>query len=1467
MIVVQEQEQEEVSDEAVVEDLELDVEQIETVEYIEVDEPEEINIEIEETVGSPSIGDGNYAPLEHTHPISQVEELSNTLHKLASVRDYYSAHSGFAEFRPWKDKNPNQANRLGYFVSLVNNNDDNNEWIEICNTTSTDVYGVIVSHSGFCGKQSTGYNMLDEESPNRATNTEWAKVCLLGTVEARVYSSENFNNINIGDYVVPDEYGCATKSQNNIGFKVIMKEAAGTGVNAWNKVVIALVPQNDNVARVMKKLEEMNNNFGVVVGRLDELENTVDNNNISISGDLEEAFGKLEADIGGIKTEVAEIAKQEAQKISDEATKKMEEMTTHHKEALNEVSMASSNAQAALDQINKHQDNLTILAQNGQNIAEFFADATEDEVSIGTILRTQGDVSMLKNSSDALQHLVCHVDVYSVGNQSPTEGLSYDGAQGALGPYEYIYVPIVDHWEHSPIYTCTPKVGNNESKYWFEIDSIKYYFTAPKTLVNEVLIYNKNTNQLIIDKDEDIKIELSIIKEVSPDMLKLDFESEKSIHFEINTETSVGRSYVWGQVESGNEFWWSEGVSVIHSENVPTGDYELWYTHNDVQDPDTKKYTYNPGTLYRKLNSTWIAVATINDKNARTMSYINQTADEISSTITNVGDQVSTITQRVDKIEMAVEDGGQLSEIQQTAENIRLGVYAPSGEMSSLELLLGGLSSNAVYVDDKVAYTILDSTAISVDGKYYTNPPSWNGSEFVFNEEPSADGTYCFASESKDRYYHNINGDYEVYMINDTAIASINTRVTDAESEITRLTEVNTELGTNLTAVQDKSDENSAQISSIASMQNTICLEQKNELNEEEKTLFSNVDKYNKPPIWDGKSFVFQSAPSDDGVYCIVNDDTESYYKILTLEGNIVGYEQYGLSSAKLSVIKQDIDKNGASISMVVDNEGVKGGVIAKAINDQSEVLIEADKIGINGFAVFKDNLADGTTTISGNYIKTGVITSNNYSGPVTYRMYGAKISTDDEGNKIITASELSDCIYYTPIVDGELSVTDYYYADSIKVNEKLSVEKQDTSVYIACDKDFDLVPSDIETNGTKFDLNVGTIFSKNFSLDRDGDLTITGRITATSGYIGNGTSGTNGFTIKGKALLKYTVEDEFLNFINENTDKYILYFVYDDKYYAVSYRPEYEDYSEIVSGDIIIVDTNNETARVEDETGVVKFEFINCTVMDAPTDAMRLHGIELTNYNTDVAEYYLGNNQISYDGKDLLEGVSKGNNGVYLGPDGIGLGNGNFYVNNLGNLTTNGLISMWSDSKEVLRIENGGIKLSGNITWDLLQDIESDVDDAKTAANEAVGDVHNLAVGKYKPVLGDGETTFISGTYIYSPNIYGGEFVTVDNEKNPRIVINEDGIVSYNSENKKHGFVCHPSDLSHNDGFSFYSDDIQLLNVARYLNNLNMTFHCATQDDALGKIVAMASTSSMQVYGTWDFSSATVKGLVATFG
>ena len=128
---------------------------------------------------------------------------------------------------------------------------------------------------------------------------------------------------------------------------------------------------------------------------------------------------------------------------------------------------------------------------------------------------------------------------------------------------------------------------------------------------------------------------------------------------------------------------------------------------------------------------------------------------------------------------------------------------------------------------------------------------------------------------------------------------------------------------------------------------------------------------------------------------------------------------------------------------------------IINAANNEGDtsIALNADKINFDGVAIFtKDN--SGITTITGGVIQSGYIASHNISGTVT---------TEDI------------------VID----------------NETLSFNNYDI------------------TKGILFDLGQGSIHTPNFTLDPHGNVSMTGRIEATSGFIGS----SSGFEIYNMGL------------------------------------------------------------------------------------------------------------------------------------------------------------------------------------------------------------------------------------------------------------------------------------------------------------------------------------------------------------
>ena len=1391
--------------------------------------------------------------LHDQHPISAITDLENILDKLSSVKDLYAKNGGFAEFRQWLPDDPNDeitpTRGIGYFVSLVNDS-KNNLYIDIC-TGDTDVYGVTVANSGFCGYQADTYDVLDSKSMNLANDYRFARVCLIGSVQVRTSEADHIG-INIGDYVVPNEFGYATKSDDDVGFKVVSKgQITGVGTDVWYYVGIALVPQNDNINRIVDKLEDITINIGDANIQLGEMKDTIDDikdSNIQISDKVEGLEDILNESVNNsaLQLQNAQRIAQEAQDVAKAANKAIAEVQVQYSGAISTANEAKDSVDNALKDISDLREDIEPLAEwtdgNNSGVAGFLARVEQDHAELSTLVENSGSggtdftaiIQKINANGAAIQHLVVHADKYSIGARSLSYGLPYDELSFLNTGHIYVSTDDYEHTENSPVYICSLEASIDErTQCFFSIEDKKYAFVASQGLNGNVkLKYDIRTSELTIDNVE-VKIEAISDNE---GMTELDFIREYSFTFE------YGKSYIWA-----DDIGWVEYMAVATNSEYVDGSNEgdLWYCWQPIIEYD--KILYYPSTLYRWDGSKWIAVATVNDSESRTMSFINQTASSLTSSVTNVKGDVSVIKQEVDEISTVVEKvDGKLSTINQTAEDIMLGVFNPTEGSTSLELLLGGMQSVASSTEHvKVAY-ILDGVLNSYDGFKYDRPPMWDGNKFVFSESDRNDvfGRYYFHTESPLTYCKvigdiiNFNTDgYEIYTIGNIAIASLNSRVSNSESEMKSWTKFKAGVNETMTSVTQNSDEEGAEISSVVFGEYRKCVNINIELNEEEMDAIP-TSRYTKPPVWaeveteveteEGteivkvKQFMFDSDDfeTETGIYYMLEDDATRYYKVLINNNGIVGYEEYEMKASSYASIMQKIDEDGSVIGLVAGNEDVEGSVFIKAINDSTYAGINADKILMNGVTTFASILNPNTTTINGDHIRSGVLQSNNYEAP-------------EEG-----------------------------------------------SIFAKV--------------GTKFDLNNGVIQSKNFNLDVNGNATITGKITATSGYIGNKD---NGFSIQKKG--KYVC-----NVPSSGLDEGCYYFEVDSKFYAI------ELYPSLNYGDSIILYPDNING---DECGLDIIrggEVIDGAAMITDwesEDDVNADYEEIPNCR-DESFYYLSNGQ-----EVLAPFNGSGDQGVYIAPDGIGLGNGNFYIDSEGNVTM-----------------KGNIVLSGNISWDVSNspikvlyavnkldkptdnyDSYSDGSGANYWHKDLNSDEDNYASYSYDSGKtwtdaikirgedgkdGDGADIdlplYLTSTYIdffkvSSPAIYGGSIVgskiiATDTTESTRIdtygdvpgvtrmIIDKDGLSSYNADDLRHGVHVLQSDGGirnlHSVDFYYEGDLRGFLMVSS--GNIWLDTNV---DASAGAIMighnkdSLLGDSLTQAYGEWDFSDAKVTGLTVT--
>lgn len=1148
-------------------EFEQDVNQDETVEYIDVEEQDIIIVESDDAF--PSLGDSNELmrhdllnnrDMPDQHPIGAITGLDNILDVLSSTRIVYAKSGGFAELREWKSDT--KAKDVGYFVSLVNDS-KGNTYVDIYNK-DYGAYGVTVSADsvGFYGYQDGLYSVLDWSSPNRLNDSRYAKVCLLGNVDIRI-SEDEYMYVNVGDYVVPNDLGCASiwaddkeHNKHKAGYRVTSKGAKkfdSSDLVAWYYVSISLVPQNDQLSHIVEDLKNVKVNLENVTieigGKVDDVYDTTINVSNKVDG-FENILGDVTSKVDNQLGEIEKVVKDANNAVKD-ANETIIKVQAEYVDAKSAAQEARDAVGGVLEDIGKLKSNMDILAQGPNGVAGFVAQANRDSAKLASLTQAFGEngtditsiIQKIDENGAAIQHIVSHVDKYTVGMYSPAYGLTEDQTY-VLQP-GHIYVPTEDHADEDT------------------------YMYPP-----------------------------------------IEFKFGKSYEWRIGDIPEV---YTW--VEGKDIYIWVlyEDMIVATEGFNQDNDGDLWYCRDGILIND--KYHYSPGTLYcwDGTKGLWVAVASINDNStSRVVSFVTQTADKLSSSYEDLKGNISTVEQTVEELKSVVEnvDKGSLSGINQTAEKIMMGIYKPESGSTTLELLLDGMNSVASNVEHTMVKHVLSFSHDSYGNKY-SKPPMWSGENFVFDDADidNLNGVYYFDSESTTYYCKDVSDGYEVYSVKNIAIASLKSHVSDVESELESWTKFKAGTNETMTSISQSSDDDGAEISSVVFGEYRKCININLDITDED---IANIPliRYLSAPNYveneDGeKVFVFQSLPSSDGMYCIpLNGDGSSYYKLLYDHGlGIIGYEEYTMKSSNYAAIMQKLDQDGSVIGLVAGNNDVEGGIFVQAINDSSSILIDANKIGINGTTTFADILNPGTTTISGNYIRTGILESNNYKKPI----------------------------------DGEIFAQD----------------------------------------GTRFDLNNGSINSKNFNLDVNGNASITGRITATSGYIGNEV---NGFLIECDKRYRHVVERT-----GEWGGDY--YFYIDGLYYYFVI-PDVE----LVEGDEIVLSINDKEITISGSTSDSIHHVVGTNEIDT-------YYIPLS--YEDISRYYISNNQL-----ELSPSTNIGTYGVYIAPDGIGLGNGNFYVDNLGNLFTHGGVTLNNVSnsgnttkKSIIELKDGNMSMISRTT------------------------------------------------------------------------------------------------------------------------------------------------------------------------
>lgn len=484
-----------------VEDIEHEVLVEEISHDISVDSEDEVVIDVSEGMGWTS-GDSRYhdsllgIDFPRQHPIEAITGLREELDEIEKVKAVYSDRPNIANYYEWKDA---AYDEYGYFVSLV----PNTLKIDIC--SGADIFGVSVESAGFISIQ-------DVDVPK---NNMYGLVVTSGLVDVRCEL-----DVEVGDYVVSNAYGYATKSNSNYGYRVLAQE----NKNGVEYAVIMLGVQADTTNILGTELDA-----------------------------IEKRVGAAETNI----VSVTNIANQ-AYKKSAEASESSSVSAGVVKEALESILNAESNIKD-FEQVLENTNTTAVQAKAIADSAVVHATTLKDEA----ISRANDAWAKADKVETEAYSLCAKIDKHSVGEYSQAYGLTLEQAQSILQP-GMIYVPI----KHKTSKTHVEKydyVVNEETRV-YERTFMPGYLYEWREIPNSEIGFGWVT----VDKnyDETTEAEANETSFINT--------SAMAVYFS-NTEISVGGG------DNNYVYWYTDSTEVydINGDTKTYEPYTLYHWESD----------------------------------------------------------------------------------------------------------------------------------------------------------------------------------------------------------------------------------------------------------------------------------------------------------------------------------------------------------------------------------------------------------------------------------------------------------------------------------------------------------------------------------------------------------------------------------------------------------------------------------------------------------------------------------------------------------------------------------------------------------------------------------------------------------------------------------------------------------------------------------------------------------------------
>lgn len=385
------------------EDLEQSIQTEEAVEIVEAEAVEEIEIEVEESVGWVGGDNTNHYSLSgrdqaDQHPIKAITGLREELNQIESLQTVYSDKKQQADYYLWRTDNEHllPANPYGLFVSILKDTDK----IQICDGES-DVFGVTVAEAAFVGNQK-----YDKAEDGAKTGRD-GSYCLV--VHSGLAAVRCMPTVSVGDYVTPNSRGEAKKSDGDYGYLV----TALSEVGGVQYAIISL-----SVPSTLAKA-------------------TADN-----LQDLSERMDTAEYNI----TSVTNVANS-AYALAQDAKENAEVNSEYLEEKITEVLGRMDVADGVIGNLSESIKNANETAALARTIANNAVSAAQ-QIGDDTYASANEAIAAIKDIGAGSTSWAKRLDAYSVGEYSQAYGLTLEQAKSALeNSIGIIHIPTVIHTE------------------------------------------------------------------------------------------------------------------------------------------------------------------------------------------------------------------------------------------------------------------------------------------------------------------------------------------------------------------------------------------------------------------------------------------------------------------------------------------------------------------------------------------------------------------------------------------------------------------------------------------------------------------------------------------------------------------------------------------------------------------------------------------------------------------------------------------------------------------------------------------------------------------------------------------------------------------------------------------------------------------------------------------------------------